>query len=147
MRVFFGMKSATNWRKMNHKKLKTNGEESMDNNIFEVCRDEYVGFLGQIKQERLRREYEGCDEESKYTIKTYSKTSNELLCEKFVQDEQVKYYVYNMPPEEDRQAPPTIRKVILENQEEVQAFIKAFNEWQAGDKNNGRDISECSRRV
>lgn len=110
----------------------------MENDIYEVTRDEYVGFLSQIKKECLRVEKE--DHDNFHFIKSYSKKFNTHLCTRIVpienenENEQEHFYVFNMPQDEERQPPTPVRKILLETQEEVQAFFDILSKVSKGEK-------------
>lgn len=103
----------------------------MENDIFEVTRDEYIGFLSQIKPEARETVTET---EEKYVIyKIYSKLNNNHLCTKKVpvgkqNDDIQHYYIYNMPLKEQRQQPTPVHKYTLKTQEQVQEFLKILNQ-------------------
>lgn len=99
----------------------------MDNSIYEVMRDDYVGFLNQIKKDARSVKTEIKDNYN--YIKTFSVKTKTHLCTRMVPiveglDE--KYYIFNMPLPEERCEARPIRKIVLETKEEVQAFIDAL---------------------
>ena len=97
----------------------------MDNELYEVTRDEYAGFLSQINKHSI--ETEVFEESNNTIIKVYSKTSKQHLCTRIVNDEQEFYYVFNMPPEEDRVPPQKIKRITLNTREEVEAFLNILS--------------------
>lgn len=98
----------------------------MDNEIYEVSRDEYAGFLGQINQKSLDTEVQALDD--CIVIKVFSKTSGEHLCTRIIPEESEEhYYVFNMPPDEDRVPPPRIAKITLEDRTEVEKFLQILS--------------------
>lgn len=106
-------------------------------NIYEVTRDEYVGFLNQIKPTaRVTKTIE----EDDYTIlDSYSIKNEKRFCVRMIpkiEDAEEKYYVINMPEDDERQNPKAIRKIVLESKEEVQAFFDILSKIQQGDKAN-----------
>lgn len=105
----------------------------MDNELYEVTRDEYVGFLGQINKQTLDTEVFGKGEETTI-IKVYSKTSGQHLCTRIVEDGQEFYYVFNMPPDEDRVPPQVVAKITLDTREEVEAFFNAISKLSKEEK-------------
>ena len=117
----------------------------MDNSIYEVTRDEYVGFLDQIKPEARRNEK--IEEEQYIVLNTYSKNTDTLFCARKIpcdeNDTDEIYYVYNMPQDDERQLPKVKRKIVLENKEEVQAFLDVLGKLQRGEL-NGIDIPNNS---
>lgn len=109
----------------------------MNKEIFQVNRDEYVGFVNQIKP--------GCGElkvveTNKYTIASiYSKATNILLCGREIpknEEDETLYYIYNLPEDNERCAPKPVRKIVLETREEVQKFFDIISQLQ-----NGRTVS------
>lgn len=106
----------------------------MDNNIYEVTRDEYVGFLDQIKADA--RNVVITKSEHAICQNIFSKKTGILLCslERYIDDEEDEYhyYVYNMPLNEERREPKQIRKIVLQTKEEVQSFINLFNKLSGG---------------
>lgn len=54
----------------------------------------------------------------------------------FAFENEAKYYVFEMPKDDERQAAKPVRKIVLETKEEVEHFFKALKELQ-----NGRAIS------
>lgn len=107
----------------------------MDNSIYEVERDDYVGFIGQLNKEK-------CDLEKFYEndltiIKIKSKATGTHFCTRIIsEDGDEHYYVFNMPNDDERVAPKAIRKVTLTTKEEVQALFDAINKLQLEAKNN-----------
>ena len=101
----------------------------MDNSIYEVTRDEYVGFLDQIKPDARMVKNDESLEEYKI-IKTYSIKTGKLWCTRIIpkSDEETEhFYVFEMPDDDERQAPRIKRKVVLKTKEEVQNFFNALN--------------------
>lgn len=109
----------------------------MDNSIYEVTRDEYVGFIDQIKPEvRL------CEtvQEDKYNIiNVYSVETGTRFAARVIpialENEGEHYYIYNMPLDSERRSPKAVRKIVLESKEEVQAFVDVLSKWQKENKN------------
>lgn len=98
----------------------------MDDSIYEVTRDEYAGFMGQINKKKISTEIEQTPDYK--TIKVYSKQTNKLLSTRMIPQEDKdqlcqRYYVFNMPESSERQQPKPVQKIVLETQEEVQAFF------------------------
>lgn len=92
------------------------------NNIYEVERDDYVGFVDQLLKSACSVRQE--NNEGTTWTKIFSKTSGDLLCVREIYNEsgEEHYYIFNMPRSEERKTPPRKRKIILETKEEVQAF-------------------------
>ncbi len=111
----------------------------MDNSIYEVSRDEYAGFIGQLDKAK-------CDIEQFYEngftiIKIRSKATNTHLCTRIIpENEEEHYYVFNMPADDERVAPKPVMKITLKSKEEVQTFFDALNKLQLEAKKNAGNI-------
>lgn len=105
----------------------------MNNDIYEVTRDEYVGFIGEIKPDCQETEVfhlENCT-----IIKVLSKKNKTHFCTRIIPEEDNEhYYIFNMPDNNERQHGKPIRKVILETPEEVQTFFNVLSKAMKGDK-------------
>lgn len=100
----------------------------IDNSIYEVTRNEYKGFVEQIKPECRRVEIEEVDK--KHTaIKIFSINTGKCLCSRVTYSadygtpEPEKYYVFEMPENYERQMPIPKQQIVLKTKEEVQAFF------------------------
>ena len=101
----------------------------MDNSIYEVERDDYAGFIGQLNKEMM--DVEQYYEQDMTIVKIKSKTTGIHLCTRIIPDEgKEHYYVFNMPLDEERVAPKPVMKINLNTKEEVQAFFNALNKLQ-----------------
>ena len=99
----------------------------MDNSIYEVERDDYVGFIGQLNKQMM--DVEQAYKNDCSIISIYSKATGKHLCTRIIaQDGTEKYYVVHMPEDNERQAAPAVRRIVLETPEEVEAFFKVLNE-------------------
>lgn len=107
----------------------------MSNDIYEVTRDEYAGFIGQLNKQMM--DVEQYYEDNMTIIKIISKNTGEHLCTRIIAEDDVeRYYIFNMPEDNERIAPKPVMKVTLETKEEVQAFFDALNKLQKRDKND-----------
>ena len=107
----------------------------MDNSIYEVERDEYVGFIGQLNKEKM--DVEQFYQDNMTIIKIKSKLTGQHLCTRIIpENEQEHYYIFNMPLNEERISPKPVMKITLDNKEDVQAFFNALNKIQ-GAKHEG----------
>ena len=107
----------------------------MDNSIYEVERDDYVGFIGQLNKQMMDVEQAYKDDSNILSI--YSKNTGKHLCTRIIsQDGTEKYYVINMPEDNERIAPRRVRQIKLETQEEVQAFFDVLNKIQKEKKDD-----------
>lgn len=91
-------------------------------NIYEVERDDYVGFVDQLRKNMCSLKQEHNEGVTWYKI--YSKTHGNLLCVREIYENgEEHYYIFDMPKPEERQAAPAKRKIVLEDKEEVQSFF------------------------
>lgn len=105
----------------------------MNKDIYEVEKEDYVGFLSQIKPNSLEKQV---IENPNCTIFNFnSKLTNKLLCshEIYQDDKKEYYYIYKMPDDQERCEPPRIKKLHLETREEVQAFFDIISKLQKND--------------
>ena len=107
----------------------------MSNDIYEVTRDEYAGFIGQLNKEMM--DVEQYYEKDITIIKIKSKNTGIHLSTRIIPDEgDEHYFVFNMPADDERIAPKPIMKIQLDTKEEVQAFFDALNKLQQEKKND-----------
>ena len=94
----------------------------MDNEIYQVERNEYAGFIGQLNKSKC--DVEQSYEENATIIKIKSQATGTLLCTRIIPENgEEQYYVYNMPADDERVAPKPVQVFHLETKEEVQAFF------------------------
>lgn len=110
-----------------------------DDEVYEVTRDEFKGFMDQIKSdcfdyETYRIFSENTNNVESQEIKIVSKDDKRLFAKVTSTTDEVHYYIYEMPTAEERCAPKAVRKIILESPEEVKAFFEALNKIQKGNK-------------
>lgn len=98
----------------------------MDNSIYEVCRDDYVGFNSQIKPDCKDTEVSHLNDLT--IIKVISKNTGRHLCSRIISDSEEHYYIFNMPENYERQKGQAIKKITLKTQEEVQTFFNVLAE-------------------
>ena len=107
----------------------------MDNSIYEVTRDEYAGFIGQLNKQMC--DVEQFFEDSMTIMKIKSKATGTHFCTRIIPEDDIEhYFIFNMPEDNERIAPKPVMKVTLETKEEVQAFFDALNKLQKEDKND-----------
>ena len=107
----------------------------MDNSIYEVERDDYVGFIGQLNKEMM--DVEQYYEDKITIIKVKSKNTGIHLCTRIIyEDEPEHYYIFNMPADDERIAPKPVMKITLDTKEDVQAFFDVLNKLQGEKKND-----------
>ena len=93
----------------------------MDESIYEVTRNEYTGFINQINPDCRLVETE--TENGVTHSRILSKTSGVVFCERVTSETEEKYYVYEMPRDEERIAAKPILHLELQTPEEVKAFV------------------------
>lgn len=99
----------------------------MDDEIYEVGRNEYVGLIGEMKTDCFDMEKEYLEDTT--VIKLVSKKTGKLITKRIIpHEDEEKYFIYEMPDNDERLAPKRIRQVTLESKEEVEHFFKALNE-------------------
>ena len=107
----------------------------MDNSIYEVERDDYAGFLGQINKQMM--DVEQFYESNMTIIKIKSKATGKLLCTRVIPEDDVEhYYVFNMPEDNERIDPKPVMKIVLDNKEDVQTFFNILSKLQQEKKND-----------
>lgn len=100
----------------------------MDNSIYEVSRSEYKGFVDEIKPEYRKVEVETIGN-THIAAKIYSKKTGKCLCSRIAytaeygEPEPEKYYIFEMPDDDERKAPTPVIQVELNSKEEIQAFF------------------------
>ena len=113
----------------------------MENSIYEVYRDDYKGFVNQIKPECREIKIEDIGT-THVAFKIFSKKNNKCLCSRVACkpesgfEEPEKYYIFEMPDDDERCAPIPVYKLNLESKEEVQAFFDAVAKLQKEHSND-----------
>ena len=111
----------------------------MDNSIYEVERDDYVGFIGQLNKQMC--DVEQFYEEDMTIIKIKSKTTGTHLCTRIIPESgEEHYFIFNMPTDSERIEPKPVMKVTLNTKEEVQAFFDALNKLHSEAKENAGNL-------
>ena len=111
----------------------------MDNSIYEVNRDEYAGFIGQLNKQMM--DVEQFYEDKLTIMKIKSKKTGTHLCTRMItEDGEEYYYIFNMPDDSERIEPKPVMKITLDNREDVQAFFNAQNKIQSEAKKDARNI-------
>lgn len=93
----------------------------------EVEAAEYRSFVKELKPNFFHKKEEVFDTGKAYYI--INNDDDKLICGNLYDNEteEVKYYIVNMPSNEARLAPQSVRKIVLETEEEVKAFFDAIN--------------------
>ena len=101
----------------------------MDNSIYEVERDDYAGFLGQLNKAIM--DVEQYYEADMTIMKIKSKKTGTHLCTRIIpNDDAEHYYIFNMPEDDERIEPKPVLKITLNDKEQVQNFFNALNKMQ-----------------
>ena len=113
-----------------------------DESIFEVTRNDYKGFVEQIKPDCRRIEVVQIN--STHTAaKIFSKNTGKCLCSRvaysadYGEPEPERYYIFEMPEDYERQAPIPKQQIVLKTKEEVQAFFDFLAKKAKEEKENG----------
>ena len=104
----------------------------MDNSIYEVERDDYMGVVRQINPATAIIEKFSEDNYSILKIKNKEGVHFTTLIAAPDEDE-IHYYVFTLPQGEDCLPPKAVRKITLETKEEVQHFFNALAQLQKGE--------------
>lgn len=97
----------------------------MNNSIFKVERNDYVGVIGQINPKTS--DVETYHEDYGTIIKIKNKEGVHFTTRIIPNEGEEEYYVFTLPQGEDRLPPKAVRQITLETQEEVQAFFDVLN--------------------
>ncbi len=113
----------------------------MIDDIYEVTRDEYIGFVEQIKPDARDVQVVHIDDDH-VAAHIYSKNTGKHLCSRVAcsnesKNEPERYYVINMPEPEERKPPIPKRKIVLTTKEEVQALMDFLSKKSKEGKGNG----------
>lgn len=100
----------------------------MTESIYEVTRADYKSFVEQLKPEfrDVRVEKIGIDH---IAAKIFSKKTGKCLCSRvtyaadYGEPEPERYYIFEMPDDDERQAPIPTQQIVLKTKEEVQALF------------------------
>lgn len=108
--------------------------------VYMVTRDEFKGFIDELKPECI--EYKVYQNEDMKVIRIFAKDDYErCFAEQVIKPEEIIYFIYELPKDEERNAPKPIRKVVLETKEEVQRFFEILAQIQKGEQPNDGTIS------
>ena len=107
----------------------------MDNSIYEVERNDYVAFIGQLNKSLMDTEeyaFQDCT-----FLKVLSKKTGTHLCTRVIDhkdNDNEKYFIFNYPEESESIPPKPVMHITLNTIEEVQHFFDALNKIQKGEK-------------
>ena len=108
-------------------------------NIFEVSRDEYKSFVNELKPEIRKVEVEQINK-THTAAKIYSKKTGKCLCSRvaysvdYGEPDPEKYYIFEIPDDDERLPPIPVQRIVLTSKEEVQAFFDAVAKLQKKEK-------------
>ena len=108
----------------------------MDNSIYEVERDDYKAFLGQLNFSMMDHEeytLDGCE-----IVKIISKKTGKHLSTRISDNKEQKehYFIFSYPDDDERVEPTPVLKINLNTREEVQDFFNALSQLQKEKKND-----------
>lgn len=111
-------------------------ENIMDNSIYEVEREDYKAFLGQLNFSMMDHEeysLEDCE-----FVKIISKKTGKHLCTRIADNKEQKehYFIFEYPDSDERVEPKPVWKINLNTKEEVQGFFNALSQLQKEEKND-----------
>lgn len=100
-----------------------------DNSKFEVDRDWYVSFIGQLNKSMMDVEQSYFEDIS--VLKVRSKKTGKLLCTRMITNNNNEfYYIFEMPDDDERVEPKPVLKITLDDRNDVQAFFDILNKIQ-----------------
>jgi len=109
-----------------------------DDEVYEVTRDEFKGFIDQIKPECFTYEEYGFGNEygETHEIKVTSTDSTRHFAsiKRFYEDENIHYYVYEMPHDDECRPAKSVYQITLNSPEEVAEFFKLLKQTQEKNK-------------
>lgn len=108
----------------------------MNNSIYEVEREDYKAFLGQLNFSMMDHEeysLEDCE-----FVKIISKKTGKHLCTRVADNKEQKehYFIFEYPASDERIEPKPVWKINLNTKEEVQGFFNALSQLQKEEKND-----------
>ena len=113
----------------------------INESIYEVTRTDYTSFIEQIKPEC--REIKVMELDKTHTAtKVFSKNTGKCLCSRmsytanYGNSEPEKYYIFEMPEDEERLPPIPKIQITLSSREEVQKFFDYLSQQQKEKKND-----------
>lgn len=114
-------------------------QKPKEEDLYQVNRDEYVGFIGQLNKDKT--EVEQYSNEHYTTITIVSKKTGKNLCSRVsFGGGREEYYIFEMPEDDERITPKPIMKVHLDTLEQVQAFFTALGKAQKEIEENAGNI-------
>lgn len=106
----------------------------LSDEVYEVSRDEFKGFIMQIKPECFTYEEHGFRNENgeihEIKITSIDSTRHFASIKHFYEEEDTHYYVYEMPYDDERRPAQKIRQITLGSPEDVAEFFKILKKVQ-----------------
>ena len=103
--------------------------------IYQVERDEYAGFIGSLKTDCF--DMEKVYQEEYTLIKLVDKETRQIVTKRIIyEDGKEEYFIYYLPDNTKRLAPKKIRQYRLESKEEVKTFFDILNKLQKEKKDD-----------
>jgi len=101
-----------------------------EDEVYEVSRDEFKGFMDQIKPDSF--DHINLDYDNYREIKLVSKDGLRHFSsiKQLPNDDDIHYYIYDMPNDDERQEAKMVRKITLGSQEDVKAFFEILSKIQ-----------------
>lgn len=98
----------------------------MNDDMYKVEYEDYLGFVNQLKKGIFNSKVEEYDTKKRLEIIS-NKTGKVLAAQEVYSNEENAFFIYEMPDDDERRAPPKVRKIVLETEEEVKAFFELLN--------------------
>ena len=114
----------------------------MFEDIYEVTHNDYRGFVRQLNSSRVSKVPIKNADDITIGEEFHSNKNDILLCAAVQEDEEqpVKYYIINMPDNDERIAAKPVRHVILREKEEAKLFLDFISSQLKRDDNNDKTI-------
>lgn len=115
----------------------------INDDIYEVERDDYLAFIGQLNKKLM--DVEHCVQDNCTSMKILSKSTGKHLCTRKIihkeDEDEERYYIFNYPENEERLAPRPIRQITLDTKEDVKAFFDILSKIQKGEIKHDGTVS------
>ena len=101
-----------------------------DDELYEVTRDEFKGFMDQIKPDCFDRVDLGYDSYREVKVISKDGLRHFASIKQFPDSDDIHYFVYEMPNDDERQEAKVIRRFTLGSQEDVKTFFEILKQIQ-----------------
>ena len=113
----------------------------LNDEVYEVSRDEFKGFITQIKPECFDHTIENTYNEDTYNIEKQvimitSKDGQRTFGKMISTNDDTHYYIYEMPYDDERRPATPVRIITLGSVEDVKNFFQILNQLQEQKKND-----------